>query len=253
MIRNATDRRPRSIQGNPVHAVDGELGSITDVFFDDHAWTVRYLVVYLEGGLDGQEALITPGSVSDADRQSRSLYVDTNRERVREAPHIGANLPVAARQEAVYHEYLGTDPYWIQDPAPVAPVQPIQPPGIEPGEGAARAGGDPHLRSAQEVVGYHVETADGSVGHVEDLLLDDEAWRVRYIVVDTRNWLPAKKVLVPPDCVSGMEWSLQRILVDLNSQEIKDAPAWDPDAPMDRRYETRLHEHYGQAPYWVYE
>ena len=34
---------------------------------------------------------------------------------------------------------------------------------------------------------------------VEDLLVDEHEWAIRYIVVDTRYWLPGKKVLVADD------------------------------------------------------
>lgn len=250
MIRSVTDKRAGSIRGNTVLAADGELGTTTDVLFDDHAWTVRYLVVYIGSGLDGPETLITPGAISEVEVQEKTLHVDASVERTRQAPYLQTNLPVAAQQEVAYYEYLGAEPYWDQPPGPLAPLPPQE---AVPGEASLSEMGDPHLRSVQEVAGYRIETASDHVGHVEDLLLDDESWRVRYIVVDTRDWLPAKKVLLPLSGISEIEWTLQRVLVEPGSQEIKDAPAWDPDAPLDRDFEVRLHEHYGQAPYWVHE
>lgn len=246
MIRSAISKQSNSISGDEARAVDGKLGPVTDVFFDDSAWTVRYLVVYVEGGLDGYETLITPGAISGADRQAGSLRVETNSERVGQTPRLKANLPVAAQQEVAYYEYLGLAPYWTEDP--VAPLPEAAPEGV-----AGPATGDPHLRSAQEVAGYDIETADDSVGHVEDLLLDDESWKIRYLVVDTRDWLPAKKVLLPLSGISEIEWALEKVSTSVGAQEIKDAPAWDPKAPLDRDSEIRLHEHFGQTPYWVYE
>jgi hypothetical protein len=57
-----------------------------------------------------------------------------------------------------------------------------------------------HLRSVKEVIGYHIQATDGDIGHVEDFVVDDEVWALRYVVVDTRNWLPGRKVLwYPPN------------------------------------------------------
>jgi hypothetical protein len=63
--------------------------------------------------------------------------------------------------------------------------------------------GDMHLRSANNVAGYYIEATDGEIGHVEDFIIDDETWEIRYMVVDIRNWLPGKKVLIAPRGLSG--------------------------------------------------
>lgn len=47
---------------------------------------------------------------------------------------------------------------------------------------------DPHLRSVAEVAGYHVHASDGDIGHVEDLLVEETGWGIRYLIIDTRNW-----------------------------------------------------------------
>jgi hypothetical protein len=111
--------------------------------------------------------------------------------------------------------------------------------------------GDPHLRSTKRVAGYGIHAKDGEIGHVEDFIIDDEEWAIRYVVVDTRNWLPGKKVLVSPRWVSRIAWSAKEILVDLTTEEITTAPGWDPNDSVDRDYEAELHAHYDRTPYWV--
>jgi len=66
---------------------------------------------------------------------------------------------------------------------------------------------DPHLRSTRQVTGYHIHATDGELGHVEDFIVDDENWAVRFLVVDTRNWLPGKKVLLSPQWIERVEWA----------------------------------------------
>ena len=60
---------------------------------------------------------------------------------------------------------------------------------------------DPHLRSSRAVTGYHIQATDGDLGHVEDFIVDDHSWTIRYMVLDTTNWWPGKKVLVAPDWI----------------------------------------------------
>jgi hypothetical protein len=88
------------------------------------------------------------------------------------------------------------------------------------------------------------------MGHVEDFVVDDEEWAIRYVVVDTRNWLPGRKVLVSPDWVPEVSWSERKAYVGLTRDEIKSAPGWDSGAPPARDYEARLYGHYGRPPYW---
>lgn len=90
------------------------------------------------------------------------------------------------------------------------------------------------------------------IGHVEDFIVDGEDWAIRYAVVGTRNWLPGKKVLISPRWISEVSWNWREVYTDLERSEIKSAPEWDPDAPIDCEYEIRLHEHYGRPPYWTY-
>ena len=61
---------------------------------------------------------------------------------------------------------------------------------------------DPHLRSIEAVTGYHIHASDGEIGHVEDFLIEDADWSIRYLVVDTKNWWPGKKVLISPRSVT---------------------------------------------------
>lgn len=106
-----------------------------------------------------------------------------------------------------------------------------------------------HLRSMKDVSGYTIQATDGEIGSVSDFILDDEPWVIRYVVVDTGNWLPGKKVLVAPPWISRVDWKNSNVYVNLSRVAIKDAPEFDSDK-LDRDYESRLYQHYGQENYW---
>jgi hypothetical protein len=103
------------------------------------------------------------------------------------------------------------------------------------------ADGDPHLRSSRAVTGHHIEARDGEIGHVEDFLVDDETWAIRYIVIGTHNWLPGKHVLLGPEWVDEIDWASSTVRVDVDRDQIKHAPEFDASAPIARDYEKALH------------
>jgi hypothetical protein len=116
---------------------------------------------------------------------------------------------------------------------------------------AGKESADSHLRSTDEVTGYHIEAADGEIGHVKDFIVDDETWAIRYLEIDTRNWLPGKKVLLSPQWINNVSWPQSKVYVDLTRETIQNSPEWDDTIPVTREYEYRLHEYYARSPYWA--
>ena len=112
-------------------------------------------------------------------------------------------------------------------------------------------GWDPHLRSTYSVSGHHIQALDGEIGHVADFIIDDETWVIRYLIVDTHNWWPGKKVLVSPEWIDRVSWDERKVFVVLSRETIKQSPEYkDPSLPT-RFYEIALHGHYKRKGYWV--
>ena len=83
---------------------------------------------------------------------------------------------------------------------------------------------DPHLRSTHHVHGYHVEAADGDVGVVCDFIIDDDTWAIRYLVIDTQNWMEGRHVLLSPRWIERVSWSKSSIVVSLSRESIEQSP-----------------------------
>jgi hypothetical protein len=257
-------QRAKDIKNYTVHAVDGDVGGVEGFYFDDESWSVRYLVAKAGGLLLNRMVLIAPGFLEGADPGARILHTNLTKEQVKNSPGIEADRPVAAQQELDYYAYYGATPYWGSGweaaVPPGAPASPAPYPGLpETAQAYGRERpsieerGDPHLRSTEKITDYRIAAIDGEIGHVEDFIIDDEEWAIRYVTVDTRNWLPGKKVLVSPRWISGISWAVREVQVYLSKDEIKTAPEWDPNTLVDREYEMNLHTHYGRTPYWVHE
>ena len=88
------------------------------------------------------------------------------------------------------------------------------------------------------------------IGHVDDFIVDDETWAIRYLVIDTRRWWLDRKVLVAPHWAERISWDENKVCLNLPRQTIKHSPTWHADASVTREYEARLYDYYGRPAYW---
>jgi hypothetical protein len=85
---------------------------------------------------------------------------------------------------------------------------------------------------------------------VADFIIDDETWAIRYLIVDTQNWWPGKKVLISPKWIERVSWSELKVFVNLTRETIRQSPEYKEDALPTRIYEQGLHQHYNRPGYW---
>jgi hypothetical protein len=248
-----------------VVAADGDIGTLDDCLFEDQTWTIRYLVVDTGGWLPGRRVLIHPASVLNTEFSSSKLHLNLSKEKVRNSPDIDSAKPVSRQQESLYHNYYGLEPYWYgpglwgmygfpgayagaipaMGPIPVdAEEDAIRREGAELREREAENEADTHLRSAREVIGYHIHATDGDIGHIEDLLVNARSWTIGYVVVGTRNWWPGKKVVVPSARFSKISWAERSITTDLSRDAIKSKREFDSSRLLDEAYEEELFSFY---------
>jgi hypothetical protein len=83
------------------------------------------------------------------------------------------------------------------------------------------------LHKFSKVRGFRIHAVDGVIGHVDDFLLDDSTWGLRYLVVDTANWIGGRRVLVSPRVLAGIDVEHQRIDVALTRDEIEHSKSID--------------------------
>jgi len=234
-------------------AEDGDIGRCKDFLFDDRLWTIRYMEADTGKWLPGRKVLISPISLGEPDWSTRLFYVRLTKKQIEEAPALDNDAPVSRQHEIRWMRYYGWPYYWdgndIWGSADFPNALFVQKALEETAEEASESD-DSHLRSAEEVMGYHIKATDDGIGHVEDFIADDETWTIRYIVVDTRNWLPGRKVLIVPEWIHSVDWWEKKVSVDLTKEQVKNSPEYDPTAPVNREYELRLYDFYGRPKYW---
>ena len=230
-----------------VHATDGELGHVRDLYFDDRTWRIRYMVVDTHKWLPGRKVLLSPESAGKVDWAASLLPVNLTREQVRQSPPIETHQPVSRQLEGELARYFSWPLYWTPDAMPIdGPLWPQV--LLNPPEQTQLS--EPDLRSTDEVRGYRILAQDGEVGQVSGYLIQSDEWVIRYFVIDTGRWLPGKKVLISPAWVQSVSWGDHEVVVRLTRRDIEKSPPFDPSRPIDRAYEEGLHNHYHQRLYW---
>jgi hypothetical protein len=244
-----------TINGSAIAASDGQLGTVCDFLFDDASWLVRWLVVDTGNWLSCRKVLLPPLVLGHHDQKGQELSVALTMQQVKDSPDIATDRPVSRQMETNVYDYYGWSPYWgtsfdmgdysyLYGSATALPsLGPMQ---REAGLATVqRNGDDPHLRSAGAVTGYHIHASDGEIGHVEDFLLEDADWSIHYLVVDTKNWLPGKKVLISPWFAREINWTDNLVNLLVDRQRVENSPAYDAATTVDRAYEEDFHSYYG--------
>lgn len=211
------------LRGDKIAAKDGEIGRVDHVYFDDAEWRVRYFVVDTGGWLSGRKVLISPVSVDRSRSSEDALAVALSREQVEHSPSIDADKPVDRQYEEAYARYYGVPLYWAPPEAAAMPTGERSGRRARGLEAAERKAAQSHLRSSDELIGYAIRAVDGTIGHVEDLRVDDRNWAIAGLVVDTRDWLPGKKVLVPPSAVKDIDWNTREVRLSMSRQDVDQA------------------------------
>ena len=244
-----------ALKGYAILASDGRIGSVSDVLFDDESWRLRWLVVDTGTWLSERQILVHPSAIGQVDHDRQELPVRMSKAQIERSPNIARDRPVSLQMQGQLYDYYGWDPVWggsgyfggglgmMGSSAYSGMGAPPVP------NGHAADDGDPHLRSTTTVTGSHIQATDGEIGHVENMLIDDASWDIRYLIVDTKNWWFGKHVLISPYAVKAISWSDHIIELTVTRDLVKASPAWDPIAMIDQVYEKRLHNHYGWQGY----
>jgi hypothetical protein len=203
------------IRGVTVRAADGDVGHVEEFYFDDHMWTIRYLVVDTGSWLMHRRVLIPPMSI-EPNWTFAGLQSTLTKEQIQHSPEVESHPTMSRQDETRVLGHYGYPSYW-EDGAGTESTPP-EPARVKPG--------DEHLCGTRDITGYHLQASDGEIGHVDDVLIDG-SWRIRYLVVDTSNWIGGKSVVISPTALHGIDWSHSRMQVDLTREAIRESPSFD--------------------------
>jgi len=262
-------RSTKDLVGCAVDGLDGSIGKIVDLLFDDHQWAVRSLVVRTGDWLASRRnVLISPISIDACLGTAKTFQTSLRREQVRGSPDVDTHKPVSRQHEVEQYGYYGYPYYWGGSGLWGEGMRPDLMLATYSGhmsqEAAQRQeafvasqaefhrqrGDDMHLRSCTAVLGYHLRATDGELGHVAGFLIDDETWVLRYLVINTSDWWFGHDVLIAPSWIEDISWLEANVSVGLSRLAIRAAPAYAAEAMPTREQERQLHDHYPRPHYW---
>lgn len=107
------------------------------------------------------------------------------------------------------------------------------------------------LVSIKEMHGNALQATDGEIGRVDEILFDDEGWTVRFLVVNTGNWLRNRKVLIGTPALGELDWKNRRMNVNLTRDQVENSPGTETNEPVSRQLEAQYYDYLGWPHYWV--
>ena len=245
-------RSINSLKGYTLGAHDGGIGECSDFLFDDEAWGVRYLLADTRKWLPGRKVLISPISIGKIEVIDRDVEVSLSKEEIKDSPPLEMAAPVSHKYEMFFNKHFGWSDYWVGSGLWGDDTYPgslkLRREMLEIEQSADRRS---NIRSTNEVAGYRIRAQDDDIGHIEDFLVEEETWIIRYLVIDTSNWIPgSKRVIVDPNWVDQVRWDDRSVYLRMTKEQIENSPEYDPLVPVYRDYEQSIFDHYDFPYYW---
>lgn len=237
----------KSLRGYTIKAVDGEIGKTEDFFIDDQQWILSYVVVNTGAWLVGRKVLLSPIAFHQPEWTSHCFPIELTKEQVKNSPDVDLEQPISRQHQEELHNYYDWPYYWaMRRSLHPEPIPPVSSPASSNPQLHAQKARNSHLRSTQEVIGYHIQTTDGDLGHIEDFIVEDELWLIRYVAINTNNWGMGKKYLVSPTNIQHLVWDKKKVYLTLSTQQVQEGLEYNPAEPVNRQHEIRFYDYYGR-------
>jgi len=236
----------KELNGSIVNGMDGGLGEIKDVYFDDRFWTIRYLVIDTHPWLPlSEKVLISPIALLNFNARERLLNVSLTKEMIKDCPKVEEHETVSREFEKFYFDYFGYGYYWMDTDTWGEYAYPtaLSTRNMLSFDSASDKDIERtnHLQSSNEVSHYGVNAMGANKGYVKDFIWDTDNWSLRYLVIDTHDWLPGgKKILISTEQLESVDWEYNTITCDISISQIKASPEYCHDKLNDLDYLARI-------------
>jgi hypothetical protein len=244
-------RSLKNLKGFTIEAIDGEKGKAKDFLFDEAHWRIRYLEADYGSIFNKTRVLVPRTFFKKPDWSAQRFPVNLDKDTLASCPHLEEKATVSRKFESKILEHYQIPYYWqAGHPAGPAgtmvfyPPRPLTPPSKIPEESEMES----RLRSYREVMGYHVRATDDKMGHIDDIIIDDEDWQITYVILDTSNWLPgSKKVLMAVDWLHEISYVDREVSIGLSTKTIQEAPEYYVDRPIEKDFEEAMYNFYQKS------
>lgn len=182
-----------------VFEVDGELGIVDDLFFDERDEKIKYFVIETGGWLNHHKVLLSPKFIKAINWDNKQIILQLTKQQLIDCPDITEYPPESWHQKD------------FSVPIKMKKLDII------------------HLKSAKEILNYKVEMSNGEMGKVFDYEINDVLWIITRFIVDCGNWFNHKYKEVFYAKVKSIRWYDQTIHMNMTVKELELAPNVDPE------------------------
>lgn len=246
----------KELAGFSIQAQDGEIGKVSDFYFDDQEWVVRHLIDKTGFGLLGRQTLITPDVIEMIDLDEKQLTISLIREQVENSPSRDEAKPLArdmakkVPDDNLFRRQVSGDQ--SGDEASFAIALTAQPKFVpikrEMRQDLVSDG--PNLHSSNDVMGYQISTNNGQLGQIVDMIIDDETWAIQYLVVGSKKELDNKRILIAPEHIDWISWKQKSVSVSLDKEKIQECPNFNLTMPILNDRRDLLYEQFECVHLW---
>lgn len=236
------------------------FGKVKDIYFDEAKWAIRYLVVDTGKWLAESLVLVSPYNIIELDWDDEVVWVNLTKAQIESGPKVKINKPISRLYEAQYNSHYGLPDYWSSgmgveiDGIWAGHYYPHLPEKLEyyNSRVESEADKDQHIHSINEVLGFHIQAVgDDNFGAVTDFIMEEAAWALRYIVIDSHHFWPGgKKILFSPAWIERIDWENKKFVTNFHRRLIESCPEYDPEVPVENLIEDSLLSHLGRSGNW---
>lgn len=235
-----------ALRGYAIQASDGAIATVGDLLFDDVNWTVRWIVAEAGSWLSERKLLLSTQTMRSVDHDRKVFLAALSKAQFEASPPVFEHEAVSRQMESRLCTYYGSDRLWGNGVTGVGVLAPPLSMGSRfgaddspPRDACSVIEGDPHLRSLSQLKAFHIRATDGVIGHLEASLVDDVGWHVSFIVVDTRDWWPGKRVAIPNTAVRVIDYGAREVILSLNRDRVRSSQTWDPGVSLQADHEEQ--------------
>ncbi len=194
---------------------DGLIGKLHDIYFNPLDWGVESFLCDSDYKLTNRALLMSVKDVSKVDWKDRLFIVNIIQDQL-----DGSALPVKN----------STDKLDKDD----------------------KDESNLELKLSRETTGIDVRTEKEKIGYVEDLYIDIENWKVRYLLLNTLDSMDEKnKLIILPGWIDWKQWNEPEVFVNKNNFQLLNSPDYDFNFPLNRDYENSFFNYYKEEKYWI--
>jgi len=214
-----------SLLGFSLSATDGEVGKIEETYFDDRNWAIRYLVVKTSQWLSGRKVLISPLAFNRSKWKGGTFPVNLTKKQILNSPYVDTDRPLSLHHTKSLNEYYLWQPFI--DNGFYAPVHCDQQDLIEEPTVNSASTDHIHLRSTRETRGFRIHAKDGEIGFVSGFIVEDESWKIIYLLVIAKSIFGDQKILISVQDIRKIKWNESKIYLDISVKAVEQCRIFD--------------------------